>query len=174
MRHWRRNADDDFRAAERRFYTEGTDQAFDLMIHAAIRTGNLLNLSAGAFVRALSQDPFLIYHIPDETRAELRDSLNISFVTQRHDWFPGHTDPTTCPRGHQVGWLIPPSTLRVRFALLEINTPLYRTVIAAEPHRIEIELGDWDQGEASTHVLVCDVCSATWPIDFNQVEPDYV
>ena len=163
---YRRNADEAQRRGARRLAREGDEAALTALIQEAVRSGNLLSLPAGAFIHALSRDPFLLRALPQEALEHLQAAMDVNHVTRPEDWFPQHQDQGVCPRGHVINQQDPDNPnhhFGIRFALIESGTPIYRTVETAGADMITVELGDWDSGDPTTLLLDCDACGATWP-----------
>ena len=177
LRPVRRNAENEYRSAQRRFDEEGTGEALDHLVGVSIRTGNLDRLPVGVFVQALVRDPFLLRQVPFTD--PLVTAILVNHSTRAGDWFPGHRSSSVCPRGHVAGaeasvggWVLGPAEFvelgswvpRVQFSLVEGGTPIYRSVERITQDLIEVEAGDWDTGDPLENFLLCNVCSAFWPV----------
>ena len=99
------------------------------------------------------------------------EAILISSAIGAKDWFPDHTLATICPRGHEFG--MGTANRPVSFDVTELGANLYRKVRGTAPGSIEAD-GLPTTGDPVGSLLLCGVCNAAWPIDYDVIEVEYV
>lgn len=168
MTRYRRNADERLRDLERRA-AAGDPAAREAVVRERLRTGTLtVQWLLGAGVEAarllpleLREGLWNVLSLVEDTKALGTDEEG----NPTGGWFPGHVSATECPRGHSVDAPYPGG-----FWFNEVEGSI-RRVSRHESLEGLVCIGDREDSETiGTSTFFCRTCSATWPVDWDEVD----